>query len=111
MDGERIEIREYVTTDGRNPFRDWLEALRDREARARIQARLNRVRLGNFGDSKSVGGGVFELRVPHGPGYRVYFGRHDNTVVILLYGGDKKRQSADIERAMAYWSDYKARKQ
>ena len=66
-----IEVLEYLTTDGRNPFREWLESLKDREARARVRVRINRIRLGNFGDSKSVGGGVSELRVPYGPGYRV----------------------------------------
>ena len=74
--------------------------------RAKIRVRLNRIRLGNFGDCKSVGGGVSELRIPHGPGYRVYFGRKDNMVVILLYGGDKKTQSRDIELAQTYWDDY-----
>ena len=101
-----IELREYLTENGQNPFRTWLEGLRDRQARAKIRVRLNRIRLGNFGDSKSVGDGVSELRIPHGPGYRVYFGRKDNTVVILLYGGDKKSQSRDIALAQEYWRDY-----
>jgi putative addiction module killer protein len=101
-----IELREYLTEDGQNPFRTWLEGLRDRQARAKIRVRLNRIRLGNFGDSKSVGSGVSELRIPHGPGYRVYFGRRENTVVILLHGGDKKSQSRDIALAKEYWRDY-----
>lgn len=101
-----IELLEYLTESGHNPFREWLEGLRDRQARARIRVRLNRIRLGNFGDCKSVGRGVRELRVPHGPGYRVYFGRKGNTVVILLHGGDKKTQSKDIALAQAYWDDY-----
>lgn len=86
MTDTTIELLEYLTENGQNPFRDWLEGLRDQQARARIRVRLNRIRLGNFGDSKSVGAGVSELRIPHGPGYRVYFGRKGNTVVILLYG-------------------------
>ena len=101
-----VELREYLTESGQNPFRSWLEGLRDRQARAKIRVRLNRIRLGNFGDSKSVGGGVSELRIPHGPGYRVYFGRKENSVVILLYGGDKKSQSRDIALAIEYWHDY-----
>ena len=97
-----IELREYLSESGQNPFRSWLESLRDRQARAKIRVRLNRIRLGNFGDSKSVGNGVSELRIPHGPGYRVYFGRKDDTIVILLYGGDKKSQSRDIALAQEY---------
>ncbi|MEJ5309602.1 MAG: type II toxin-antitoxin system RelE/ParE family toxin [Anaerolineae bacterium] len=106
MSDTPVEILEYLTESGQNPFREWLESLSDRQARARIRVRLNRIRLGNFGDCKSVGRGVSELRVPHGPGYRVYFGRQGNTVVILLYGGDKKTQSQDIALAQEYWKDY-----
>ena len=106
----KIELLEYVTEEGLNPFRKWLDNLRDIQARARIRIRLNRVRLGNFGDSKSVGEGVVELRVKHGPGYRVYFGRSGNTVVILLCGGDKATQSKDVQMAKLYWADYQRRK-
>ena len=106
----KIQLLEYLTKDKKNPFRKWLEGLRDRQARAKIRVRLNRIRLGNFGDSESVGGGVNELRIPYGPGYRVYFGRKDNTVVILLLGGDKKTQSKDIALAKRYWDDYLRRK-
>ncbi len=109
MQASAIEVLEYLTEDGRNPFRDWLEALKDTEARARIRVRINRIRLGNFGDSKSVGSGVNELRIPHGPGYRVYFGRHGGQVVILLCGGDKRTQARDIEMAHVAWADYMRR--
>lgn len=91
-----IELLEYLTEGDRNPFREWIEGLRDQHARARIRVRLNRIRLGNFGDCKSVGGGISELRIQHGPGYGVYFGRKGDTVVILLHGGDKSTQSRDI---------------
>ena len=101
-----VEVLEYLTTDGRNPFREWLEALKDREARARVRVRINRIRLGNFGDSKSVGGGISELRIPYGLGYRVYYGRQGDAIVLLLCGGDKRTQSRDIDLAQDRWQDY-----
>jgi len=102
-------LHEYLKSDGKNPFRDWLLDLRDVNARAKIRVRLNRIRLGNFGDTKSVGDGVFELRISHGPGYRVYFARTSNTVVLLLCGGDKSSQKRDIKTAKDYWADYQRR--
>ena len=102
-------LREYVTPEGKNPFQEWLTGLRDVNARARVRVRLNRMRLGNFGDAKPVGGGIAELRVPYGPGYRVYFGRIDNTIVLLLCGGDKSSQKRDITTAKDYWLDYQRR--
>ena len=109
MDAEPQTLREYVTSDGRNPFRKWLHALRDVGARAKIRIRLTRVRLGNFGDAKAVGNGVSELRIPYGPGYRVYFARTGDTIVLLLCGGDKSSQKRDIETAKEYWLDYQRR--
>lgn len=81
-------------------FIDWLTALKDVQARARIAKRLDRLADGNFGDAKSVGGGVSELRFTFGPGYRVYFTMHGQLVVILLCGGDKQSQKRDIDRAI-----------
>lgn len=104
-----IEILEYLTEEGKNPFREWLEGLKDREGRARIRVRINHLRLGNFGDCKSVGNGVHELRISFGPGYRIYFGKQGNTVVLLLYGGDKGSQTRDITLAKIYWDDYHRR--
>ncbi len=111
MADSKIEVREYITEDGRKPFREWLIALRDREARARIRIRLDRVQLGNLGDAKSVGRGVSELRILYGPGYRLYFGREGENIVILLCGGNKRLQSQDIAEAQRYWTDYNGRKQ
>jgi putative addiction module killer protein len=97
----------FETDDGKCPFSDWLDNLRDRKARGIIRARLNRVQLGNLGDCKSVGDGVFELRVAFGPGYRVYFGQEGEWLVVLLCGGDKTSQDKDIERAKQFWEDFK----
>lgn len=82
-------------------FREWLENLGDRRAVERIAQRIVRLQAGLFGDAKSVGEGVIELRVDHGPGYRVYFVRRGNVLVVLLCGGDKSSQKRDIKRAQA----------
>lgn len=98
-----------MTRDGKNPFRNWLRDLHDVNARAKVRVRLNRVRLGNFGDATSVGSGVSELRIPYGPGYRVYFARTESTIVLLLCGGDKSSQKRDVDKAKEYWLDYQRR--
>lgn len=100
-----IEVREYITHAGKAPYSGWLASL-DRSVGIRVTARIGRIQNGNFGDSKSVGGGVFELRLDFGPGYRVYFGREGDTLVILLGGGDKDSQSRDIQSAKELWLQY-----
>lgn len=92
------EVRKYQQGDGSRPFDDWLSSLRNVVAVQRIGARITRLRAGNFGDCKSVGGGVFELRIDHGPGYRVYFGKHGQALVLLLCGGDKRSQARHPHR-------------
>lgn len=104
------QLRVYQTKEGGQSFNEWFDSIRDPRAQQRIDARLARVRLGNFGDSKSVEQGVLELRIDYGPGYRIYFGRDGNELVILLLGGDKRTQARDISTAQKYWSDYNARK-
>jgi putative addiction module killer protein len=104
-----VDVQQYVTTDGRIPFREWMQRLGDVNAQARIAARIDRMAAGLRGDWKSVGGGVFELRVDYGPGYRVYCGQVGTTLVLLLLGGDKRTQQQDIEAAHGYWQDYKTR--
>jgi putative addiction module killer protein len=104
-----FRVVQYQTIDGRTPLFEWLDRLADRQAQARIAARLDRLSGGLFGDWKSVGGGVCELRVDHGPGYRVYLGQDGKTLILLLCGGTKRTQAKDIEKAHAYWKDYKAR--
>lgn len=90
---------------------EWLAGLKDRQARARIRIRLARVAVGNFGDVLSVGEGVMELRIDWGAGYRVYFARVGQVIVLLLCGGDKRTQQRDIKRAKSYLEDFKARTQ
>ena len=102
------ELVLYETADGRCPFVEWLDGLKDRRTRAIIDARLLRLEHGNLGDSRPVGDGVMELRVHAGPGYRVYFGQDGETIVVLLCGGDKGSQAQDIAAAKSYWNDYRS---
>jgi putative addiction module killer protein len=97
----------YLDDNGEAPFTRWLEALRDRVAFVRIAVRLDRVQAGNFGTVKALGDGVSELKIDHGPGYRVYYAMSGKTVVLLLIGGDKSTQSRDVETAKAYWKQQK----
>ncbi|HWJ36914.1 MAG TPA: type II toxin-antitoxin system RelE/ParE family toxin [Steroidobacteraceae bacterium] len=104
-----IEVREYQTAESKTPLTQWLKGLRDGATRARIVARLDRLKAGLLGDWKTVGGGVCELRIDHGPGFRVYYGQEGKALILLLCGGEKTTQAKDIEIAHAYWKDYKAR--
>jgi putative addiction module killer protein len=106
-----IKIIIYSTCTGNEPYSTWEDKL-DTKAKAVIKNRLDRIRLGNFGDAKIIsgGGGIWELRIDYGPGYRIYLGKKGTTVVILLTGGDKGSQSRDIAKAKRYWIDYKESK-
>ncbi len=103
-----ITVLTYTSETGRCLFTTWLNKL-DVQARAKVRVRVDRVRLGNFGDCKQLKSaeGVWELRIDYGPGYRVYFGRKGNTLVVLLVGGDKGSQKRDIEKAKRYWQEAK----
>ena len=109
MEVQPREIRRYITPDGRIPFLEWYYSLRDRKTQYKIDTRLERVELGNLGNYRSVGEGVFELKINYGPGYRIYFGQIGTTIVILLCGGDKSTQQEDINKAKEYWADYEKR--
>ena len=98
-------VREYLDDHGRSPFRGWLQGLSP-VVRARVQARILRFEIGNLGDHKQLGGGVWEARLAFGPGYRVYFGRTGRELVLLLLGGDKGSQRKDIIVAKEYWAAY-----
>lgn len=111
MDAKLKTIKIYRTEDGKQPYRDWLNSLRDKVAVARIRSRIDRVEQGNFGDLKPVGSGVSELRFTFGSGFRIYFGLDGEALVILLMGGDKATQEKDIALAQTYWADYLRRMQ
>jgi putative addiction module killer protein len=101
----KLTIRECLSADGRNYFREWLDSL-DAPVRAQIQARILRFEMGNLGDHKAVGGGVWEARVMFGPGYRIYFGKEGRSIILLLLGGDKSSQTRDIRKARLLWKEY-----
>lgn len=104
-----MTIREYLDRAGSSPFAAWFRSL-DAAAAAKVTTALRRLELGNFSNVKGVGAGVFEYRIDFGPGYRVYFGKDGDAVVILVAGGTKKRQDRDIADAHERWADYKKRK-
>ena len=100
------EIEVYETPNGQAPFSAWFASIQDIRTQTRIRGRLDRLEKENYGDCQSVGSGVFELRLHFGPGYRIYFGEVDRTIVLLLCGGDKSTQTRDIQRAKTYWLEY-----
>jgi putative addiction module killer protein len=104
-----IETITYQDSNGNKPYADWLGSLTDKQTKARILVRVNRMAAGNFGDCKPLRDGVQELRVDIGPGYRMYLSRQGPVLVLLLCGGDKSDQSRDVERAIAYLKDWKQR--
>jgi putative addiction module killer protein len=109
MTSRKWKIEKYVTTEGICLFDKWFNRL-DATLQARIDVRLDRVSLGNFGDRKSLEGGIFELRFTFGAGYRIYFGLEGNQMVILLVGGSKKTQKKDIKTARSLWKAYQQEK-
>ena len=104
-----IEVLEYLDSVGRSPFASWFDSL-DAPAAAKVNTAVTQLRGGNWSNVKGVGEGVHERRIDFGPGYRIYFGKDGEKMVILLAGGTKKRQDADIKEAKARWNDYKRRK-
>jgi putative addiction module killer protein len=107
MEPRERKVAIYETSDGKIPYQEWFNALRDKRTKALVLNRIDRVGLGNFGNCRSVGLGVYELKIYHGPGIRVYFGLEGSEVVILLCGGDKSTQSKDISTAHKLWMEYK----
>lgn len=102
-------LRSYVTLYGKVPFKLWMNGIKDPVVRHRIRSRLDRVEIGHYGDYRTLGDGVCELKLDFGPGYRIYFAEQDHVIVILLCGGDKRSQSKDIDMAKAYWKELSER--
>ena len=103
------EIRHYLAKNEKDVYLDWLKKLRDATAKIAIDRRVNRVEQGNFGDHKFCRDGVWELRIDAGAGYRVYYAIAGKEIVLLLCGGDKRTQDADIARACEHWQDWQRR--
>ena len=103
------KIKVYQTATGKRPFDQWLNELMDRRAQVAVDLRIERMKMGNFGQSKSVGDGLCELKIDTGPGYRVYFGKIGTMMILLLCAGDKKSQQRDIDKAKKYFQDFKSR--
>ena len=104
-----VDVRQFLRADGSCPFAEWFDSL-DAVTSAKIATTVTRMELGNFGDSKSLGEGLWERRLHFGPGYRLYFGKDGQQLVILLVGGTNRRQDADIMTARKHWVDYRRRK-
>jgi putative addiction module killer protein len=105
-----FELLRYRAANGRAPFTEWIEAIQDKQVQARVLMRVQRLETGLFGDCAPIGEGALEMREHHGAGFRVYFGRHGSTIVILLCGGTKRTQASDIKKAREYWADWKRRR-
>ncbi len=105
-----FDIQNYLSRAGDDPYANWLASLADRQARARVLVRIGRMASGNFGDVKPVGNGVWEARVDWGPGYRVYYAQAGKRLILLLIGGDKRKQQSDIDQAHEYWEDWQNRR-
>lgn len=103
---ERI-IQLHQLPNGQAPFEEWLQGLNDKKTKARILQRLDRIRLGNFGNCRSLGSGIYELKISWRPGFRIYYGLLSSSIILLLCGGDKGSQKKDIDKARQMWEDFK----
>ena len=103
---ERL-VEYFYTPSGKAPAKEWLNSIKDKLTQAILYKRIRQASLGNFGDHKSVGTGVFEMRIDYGPGFRIYYGIHNDEVILLLMGGSKRTQVNDIEKAKTYWTLWK----
>jgi len=105
-----FDVREYLDSTGSSPYGNWFNRLNS-QAAAKVATALIRLMAGNLSNVKGVGSGLFEYKIDFGPGYRIYFGKDGDRLVVLVGGGSKKRQNYDITVALTHWQDYKRRKQ
>lgn len=110
MEIHLLTVNFFFRKDGVSPFQNWLETIKDRKTKAVLDSRLIRIRSGNLGESRSVGEGVLELKIDFGPGFRIYFARENDQIILLLLGGDKSRQNRDIKEAKKYLKEHKEKK-
>lgn len=103
------EIEIYETSTGKRPFDSWFDDIREIQTKAKILKRLDRIRVGNFGDCEPVGDGICELKIHYGPGFRIYYSKIGKKVILLVYGGYKGSQTKDISKAKEYLKDYQTR--
>ena len=107
MNPEEWELDYYIAPNGRAPYQEWYKSLNDSKTRQIILKRLARIRSGNFGTCELVGFGVFEFKIDYGPGFRIYFSKSGEKIILLLCGGNKSSQHKDIQMAHHYWGNYK----
>ena len=108
MDTAPLNVEIYQTSAGKQPLMVWIRSLKNKQAQALILSRINRLRQGHWGDFKALSEGLYELRVHHGPGYRIYFAQEGNRLILLMSGGDKSTQARDIQKALTYLRDYRS---
>lgn len=101
-----MEIKVYETSSGKRPFEIWLKSIKEFHTKAKILTRLDRLKIGNFGDCKTISSGLYELRIHYGPGIGIYYTKINNVIILLLCGGDKGTQTRDINKAKEYVKDY-----
>ncbi|MGZ6478096.1 MAG: type II toxin-antitoxin system RelE/ParE family toxin [Bdellovibrionales bacterium] len=107
MQIKRRAVEYYITPNGKAPARDWLSAVKDKMTQAILYKRIRQAGEGQFGKTKSVGGGVFEMKIDYGPGFRIYYGIHGDEIILILTAGSKRTQSGDIAKAKTYWIQWK----
>lgn len=109
MQIKQREIQYYETPNGKLPAKEWLSSLKDGLSQAILYKRIRQAGLGQFGKIRNIGDGISELKIDYGPGFRIYYGIHEDKLILILMGGSKRTQESDIKKAKAYWTEWKER--